>query len=82
MKGSHTNRLAKEKSPYLLQHQHNPVDWREWNEASLAQARAENRPILLSIGYAAWSFCDFQISSPFFLFRQTTPAPFVPPAQA
>ena len=51
------NALASATSPYLLQHQHNPVDWQEWNQASLARARAENRPILLSIGYAACHWC-------------------------
>jgi uncharacterized protein YyaL (SSP411 family) len=51
------NALAAATSPYLLQHQHNPVDWQEWNEATLARARAENRPILLSIGYAACHWC-------------------------
>ena len=51
------NALAAATSPYLLQHQDNPVDWREWNEATLALARAENRPILLSVGYAACHWC-------------------------
>lgn len=51
------NALAQASSPYLLQHQDNPVDWQEWNEAALARARAENRPILLSIGYAACHWC-------------------------
>ena len=51
------NALAHASSPYLLQHAHNPVDWQEWNEASLAQARTLNRPILLSIGYAACHWC-------------------------
>ena len=51
------NALASATSPYLLQHRHNPVDWQEWNPASLARARAENRPILLSIGYAACHWC-------------------------
>ena len=51
------NRLAAESSPYLLQHQHNPVDWYPWGEAALARARDENRPIFLSIGYAACHWC-------------------------
>ena len=51
------NALAAATSPYLLQHQDNPVDWREWNEATLALARAQNRPILLSVGYAACHWC-------------------------
>ena len=52
-----TNRLAKEKSPYLLQHQHNPVDWYPWGEEAFARARAENKPILLSIGYSTCHWC-------------------------
>jgi len=51
------NRLAKETSPYLLQHAHNPVDWYPWGEEALARARSENKPILLSIGYAACHWC-------------------------
>lgn len=53
----HTNRLAGETSPYLLQHAHNPVDWHPWGEAALATARREDRPIFLSIGYAACHWC-------------------------
>ena len=52
-----TNRLAKEKSPYLLQHQHNPIDWHAWNEESLEAARREDKPIFLSIGYSACHWC-------------------------
>ena len=52
-----SNALIHETSPYLLQHAHNPVDWRPWNDATLAQARAENKPILLSIGYSACHWC-------------------------
>ncbi|HYN83771.1 MAG TPA: thioredoxin domain-containing protein [Pyrinomonadaceae bacterium] len=51
------NRLAKETSPYLLQHAHNPVDWYPWGEEALARARAEGKPILLSIGYSACHWC-------------------------
>ena len=51
------NRLTAESSPYLLQHQHNPVDWFPWGEEALARARDENRPIFLSIGYAACHWC-------------------------
>jgi uncharacterized protein YyaL (SSP411 family) len=51
------NRLAKETSPYLLQHAHNPVDWYPWGEEALSRARRENKPILLSIGYAACHWC-------------------------
>ena len=51
------NRLARETSPYLLQHANNPVDWYPWGPEALARARDENRPILLSIGYAACHWC-------------------------
>jgi uncharacterized protein YyaL (SSP411 family) len=51
------NRLADETSPYLLQHADNPVDWYPWGEEALSRARAEGRPILLSIGYAACHWC-------------------------
>src|SRR3954468_345506 len=51
------NRLAAETSPYLLQHAHNPVDWYAWGDEALARARAEDRPILLSIGYSACHWC-------------------------
>jgi uncharacterized protein YyaL (SSP411 family) len=52
-----TNRLAKETSPYLLQHAGNPVDWYPWGEEALDRARAEDKPILLSIGYSACHWC-------------------------
>jgi uncharacterized protein YyaL (SSP411 family) len=52
-----TNRLAREKSPYLLQHQHNPVDWYAWGEEAFAKARREQRPIFLSIGYSTCHWC-------------------------
>ena len=51
------NRLANETSPYLLQHAENPVDWYPWGEEALEQARAGDKPILLSIGYAACHWC-------------------------
>ena len=51
------NRLARETSPYLLQHSHNPVDWYAWGEDAFERARAENKPILLSIGYSACHWC-------------------------
>ena len=51
------NRLATETSPYLLQHQDNPVDWWPWGPEALAQAKRSNRPILLSVGYAACHWC-------------------------
>ena len=51
------NHLAKETSPYLLQHAHNPVDWYSWNEAALQKAKSENKPILVSIGYSSCHWC-------------------------
>jgi uncharacterized protein YyaL (SSP411 family) len=51
------NRLGRETSPYLLQHKDNPVHWRPWGEAALAEARATGKPILLSVGYAACHWC-------------------------
>jgi uncharacterized protein YyaL (SSP411 family) len=51
------NRLADQTSPYLLQHQDNPVDWYPWGEEALARARAEDRPLLVSIGYSACHWC-------------------------
>ena len=51
------NRLAGETSPYLLQHKHNPVDWWPWGTEALAEAKRANKPILLSVGYAACHWC-------------------------
>ena len=51
------NRLAREQSPYLLQHAHNPVDWYPWGEAAFEKARRENKPIFLSIGYSTCHWC-------------------------
>ncbi len=53
----HTNRLANEKSPYLLQHAHNPVDWHAWGTEAFEKARAENKPIFLSVGYSTCHWC-------------------------
>ena len=52
-----SNRLAKETSPYLLQHAHNPVDWYPWGPEAFEKARAENRPIFLSVGYSSCYWC-------------------------
>src|ERR1700692_3771545 len=52
-----TNRLAREKSPYLLQHAQNPVDWFPWGEEAFAKARREHKPIFLSIGYSTCHWC-------------------------
>jgi uncharacterized protein YyaL (SSP411 family) len=51
------NRLINEKSPYLLQHAHNPVDWHPWSEKTFARAKSENKPIFLSIGYSTCHWC-------------------------
>ena len=51
------NHLAGEKSPYLIQHAGNPVDWYPWGELAFAKARDENKPILLSIGYSTCHWC-------------------------
>lgn len=55
--GNYSNHLGTETSPYLLQHAHNPVDWYPWGAEALDRARAENKPILLSIGYSACHWC-------------------------
>ena len=52
-----TNKLIDEKSPYLLQHAHNPVNWHPWSDDTFARARAENKPVFLSIGYATCHWC-------------------------
>lgn len=54
---AHTNHLINENSPYLLSHAHNPVNWYPWGEEALAKAKAEDKPIFLSIGYAACHWC-------------------------
>jgi len=51
------NKLAEETSPYLLQHAHNPVNWYPWGDEALQKAQQENKPILVSIGYAACHWC-------------------------
>ncbi len=55
--GVKQNRLLSEKSPYLLQHATNPVDWYPWNEAAFVRARRENKPVFLSIGYSTCHWC-------------------------
>ena len=56
-KHEYTNMLVNESSPYLLQHAHNPVNWHPWNEETLAKAKAENKLLIISIGYAACHWC-------------------------
>jgi hypothetical protein len=60
-----SNRLAGETSPYLRQHAHNPVAWQPWDEAALARARAEDKPILLSVGYSACHWCHVMAQESF-----------------
>ncbi|HIF15517.1 MAG TPA: DUF255 domain-containing protein, partial [Bacteroidetes bacterium] len=52
-----TNSLINESSPYLLQHAHNPVNWMPWGKKALAMAKTQNKPIIVSIGYAACHWC-------------------------
>ncbi|XP_029384188.1 spermatogenesis-associated protein 20 isoform X2 [Echeneis naucrates] len=54
---SYTNRLSKEKSPYLLQHAHNPVDWYPWGQDAFDKAKNEDKPIFLSVGYSTCHWC-------------------------
>src|ERR1700694_517757 len=53
----HANRLINEKSPYLQQHAHNPVDWHPWGPEAFEKARREDKPIFLSIGYSSCHWC-------------------------
>jgi hypothetical protein len=62
MVGAVSNRLAAATSPYLLQHKDNPVDWWEWGPEAFEEARRRNVPVLLSVGYAAYHWC--QVSTP------------------
>jgi len=57
MTHKHTNALINETSPYLLQHAHNPVNWEAWSDTVLERAKKENKPLLISIGYAACHWC-------------------------
>ena len=54
---TYTNRLIDEKSPYLQQHAHNPVDWYPWGEEAFERARRESKPIFLSVGYSTCYWC-------------------------
>ena len=54
------NRLVTEKSPYLLQYAYNPVDWFTWGDEAISKAKAENKPIFLSIGYSTCHWCHVQ----------------------
>ena len=56
------NKLANEKSPYLLQHAYNPVDWYPWGDEAFKKAKDEDKPIFLSIGYSTCHWCQFRHS--------------------
>jgi len=56
-KPKHTNRLAKESNPYLLQHAHNPVDWYPWGDEAFARAKKEGKLVFLSVGYSSCHWC-------------------------
>ena len=64
------NHLINEKSPYLIQHAHNPVDWHPWSDETFARAKMENKPIFLSIGYATCHWCHVMEKSPLKTKRQ------------
>ena len=68
------NRLADENSPYLLQHVHNPVDWYPWGPEALEKARSEDKPIFISIGYAACHWCHVMAHK---IFRGTATAAYM-----
>ena len=55
--GREPNHLIDEKSPYLLQHAYNPVEWYPWGEQAISRAKKENKPIILSIGYSTCHWC-------------------------
>ena len=56
-KSNYRNKLAGEKSPYLLQHADNPVEWFPWGEEAFAKAKKEDKPVFLSIGYSTCHWC-------------------------
>ena len=60
----YTNRLILEPSPYLLQHAHNPVDWRPWGDEAFAEAKRLGRPVFLSVGYSTCHWCHDMEASP------------------
>src|SRR5699024_1425700 len=59
------NKLISEKSPYVVQHAQNPVDWLTWGEAAFDKAQSENKPIFLSIGYSTCHWCHVMAEKPF-----------------
>ena len=60
-----TNRLAAEKSPYLLQHRHNPINWYPWGEEALSKAKSQNKPLFISIGYSTCHWCHVMAKESF-----------------
>ena len=65
MEAPYQNKLIHEKSPYLLQHAHNPVDWQAWGDDAFARAVAEDKPVLLSIGYSTCHWCHVMADESF-----------------
>lgn len=61
IENKNANRLINEKSPYLLQHAHNPIDWYPWGEDAFKKANREDKPIFLSIGYSCCHWCHISI---------------------
>lgn len=61
---SKPNSLITEKSPYLLQHAHNPVNWHPWGKEAFEKAKRENKPVLVSIGYSTCHWCHVLTTSP------------------
>jgi uncharacterized protein YyaL (SSP411 family) len=59
------NRLISEKSPYLLQHAYNPVDWYPWGDAAFTRAKEEDKPVFVSIGYSSCHWCHVMEKSSF-----------------
>ena len=58
------NRLIHEKAPYLLQHAYNPVNWYPWGKDAFEKAKADDKPVFLSIGYSTWHWCHEHICNP------------------
>jgi len=71
-KAGHRNRLAKEDSPYLLQHANNPVDWYPWGDEAFNKARLEDKPVFLSIGYSTCHWCHVMEHESFEMMRSPT----------
>ena len=68
-----TNALIDETSPYLLQHAHNPVDWKPWSQEALDQAKNENKLVLVSIGYSSCHWCHVMVFRSFVMTCASSP---------